>query len=361
MDTEAELIQKRLEVKDGILNLKEQILLAQIFNKLGNPSQNKRAGSWVLSIVLLNIVVLGPWGIFGLVLREFSKQNIVWMEALLTAEMVILSFVIAHITVEMIFDNLANQVVEHINNLPDLPKLLIWLKQNWSMKNIFLVPLPFTLLWIALSIGGMSLSSHEFIGVGISIAVILSATFAGMVVHVYLWICLLITNLKSYHYEMNAFSPADSEVVSNISDMLTRSIYILAGLFSIITLLATSSLIDPSMRNIMGAPLLVFGWAVILIQFILTRSTLSTITSKAKWLTLNKIRLKINEIEATGDLSDKDTAERLLRLADLHKQVITSKMNTFDLKSVSTLFSQLMLPLLGLLLGNLDKLLKLLP
>jgi len=30
-----------------------------------------------------------------------------------------------------------------------------------------------------------------------------------------------------------------------------------------------------------------------------------------------------------------------------------------DLKSVSTLFSQLMLPLLGLLLGNLDKILDL--
>jgi len=47
-------------------------------------------------------------------------------------------------------------------------------------------------------------------------------------------------------------------------------------------------------------------------------------------------------------------------LADIHKQIMASKTNTLDLKSVSTLFSQLMLPLLGLLLGNLDKVLKLL-
>jgi len=60
-------------------------------------------------------------------------------------------------------------------------------------------------------------------------------------------------------------------------------------------------------------------------------------------------------------LSDKETAERLLRLADIHRQIMASKTNTFDLKSLSNLFSQLMLPLLGLLLGNLDKISALLP
>ena len=90
------------------------------------------------------------------------------------------------------------------------------------------------------------------------------------------------------------------------------------------------------------------------------RSTLSTITNCAKWKTLNRISDKMNAIEATGDLSDKDTVERLLRFADIHKQVMASNTKTFDLKSAAILFSQLMLPLLGLLLGNLDKVLELL-
>jgi hypothetical protein len=159
---------------------------------------------------------------------------------------------------------------------------------------------------------------------------------------------------------MNVFSPADSEIISSISEMLARSIYTLAGLFAIITLIATSSLVDQLARVILGIPLLVFGWAVIITQFLLTRSTLSAITNREKWTTLNRLREKINALEATGDLSDKDTAERLFRLVDIHKQIMASKTNTLDLKSFSTLFSQLMLPLLGLLLGNLDKVLKLL-
>jgi hypothetical protein len=99
----------------------------------------------------------------------------------------------------------------------------------------------------------------------------------------------------------------------------------------------------------------VAAWILILAQFLLTRSTLGAITNGSKWKTLNKIQAKINSIEATGDLSDKETAERLFRLADIHKQIMASKSNIFDLKSVLNLFSQLMLPLLGLLLGNFDK------
>ena len=135
----------------------------------------------------------------------------------------------------------------------------------------------------------------------------------------------------------------------------------LAAYEATITLVNTSSLVDQQARVIFSLPFIGIGWTVIITQFLLTRSTLGAITNRAKWVTLNRIRTNINALEATGDLSDKDTAERLFRLADIHKQIMASKTNTLDLKSVSTLISQLMLPLLGLLLGNLDKLLKLLP
>jgi hypothetical protein len=159
---------------------------------------------------------------------------------------------------------------------------------------------------------------------------------------------------------MNSFSPADSEILHDISDILAKAIYTIVAYTTVTTLIITSSLVDQKIRLMFSYPLLVVVWIIIIAQFLLTRSTLGTITNQAKWKTLKRIRTNINAIEATGDLSDKDTAERLFRLADIHKQIMASKTNTFDLKSLSTLFSQLMLPLLGLLLGNLDKLLNLL-
>ena len=90
-------------------------------------------------------------------------------------------------------------------------------------------------------------------------------------------------------------------------------------------------------------------------QFVVTRATIGKIVNREKWKTLNKIQARINAVETTGDLSEKETAERLLRLVDMHGRIMASRANPSDWKSVSAFISQLMLPLLGLLLGYLDK------
>ena len=359
MATESELTQKRQEVKAEILALKETIPSARIFNNLGRAFQPKSLGYWLSSVVLLNLIILIPWAVIGLVLKEFEKPTIVLVESLLAAEAVMFGFVVGHVSVQFIFEDLANRIVEKMNDVNDLLKLLLWLNQTWSMLNVSAIALPFCLFWAFVGVGTISSTSHQFVGFGLSVTSTFCGVLVGLVAHIYLWTCLLIANLKTYQYEMNSFAPADSEIISDISEMLTRGVYTLAGLFAVVTLFATSSLFDQLIRDMLSIPLIVFGWVVIIAQFLLTRSTLGAITNREKWKTLNKIRAKINALEASGDLSDKDTAERLFRLADIHKQIMASKTNTLDLKSFSTLFSQLMLPLLGLLLGNFDKVLKL--
>jgi hypothetical protein len=198
------------------------------------------------------------------------------------------------------------------------------------------------------------------VGFGFLSTTVIVGTLAGLGFYVPFWLNLLTVDLKNYQYDINTFLPADSEIVHNITEILTKRIYILAACFSIFTLIGSSNLLDRQLRAIFTFPILLLAWITITIQFLLIRSTLGWIINRTKWKTLNKIQVKINLIEATGDLSDKDTAERLLRLADIHKQIMASKTNTFDLKSVSTLFSQLMLPLLGLVLGNLEKIFTLL-
>jgi hypothetical protein len=263
--------------------------------------------------------------------------------------------------VQNLLDDLANRIVEKIGNANDLSKMLLWLQQTLSVQSVFSYALPFGLIWLALGVPALNAPIRQFIGFGLSLSTLCVGLLAGIASYIYIWTCLFVSRLKEYQYEMNVFSPADSEILSDISEILTKAIYMLAGLIAVLTLLVASNLVDERSRVIFSVPMLVFGWTIIVIQFLLIRSTLSVITTRAKWTTLNRIRKKINDIEATGDLSDKDTVERLFRLADVHKQIMASKSNTLDLKSFSTLFSQLMLPLLGLLLGNLDKLSKLLP
>jgi len=273
----------------------------------------------------------------------------------------ILVAVLAHLAVQNMLDDIANRVIDNMSGVADLSTFLLWLKQSWSWQHVGGILLPFCLAWIILGILAVSIPYGQFAGFGFSLTVVLVGLLVSLISHIYLWTCLLASNLKTYQYDMNTFSPADSEIISDISESLTKALYWLASASALFTLLATSSLVEQQSRAILSFPFLVVTWIVIIIQFLLTRTTLGTITKRAKWKTLNRIRTKINTLEATGDLSDKDTAERLLRLADLHKQIMASKTSTLDLKSFSTLFSQLMLPLLGLLFGNLDNLLELLP
>jgi len=360
MSTETELTQKRQEVREEILTLKESIPSALIFNTLGRAFEPKSPGYWLTSIVLLNLILLSPWALIGLALGEVQRGVPYFIAGIIGTEGPLIVAVLAHLAVQNILDNIANRVIDNISGVDDLSRFLLWFKHSWSRQNVAATILPFSLTWIILGMIAISIPYHQFAGFGFSVTVVFVGLLVGITSHNYVWTCLLISNLKIHQYDMNTFSPADSEIISNISEMLTNAIYILAAAGAIMTLLSTSSLIEQESTTILSLPFVAITWIVIIIQFLLTRNTLGTITDRAKWKTLNRIRDKINVLEATGDLSDKDTAERLFRLADIHKQIMASNTKTFDLKSVSTLFSQLMLPLLGLLLGNLDKVLELL-
>ena len=360
MVIESELTQKRREIMQEILVLKEQIPSARILNGLGKPFKRNNLGYWLANIVLLNLILLIPWGLVGLALSEIKRTIPIFVPIMLAVETAVFGLVVAHIALQNLLDDLANRIVEKISNADDLSKMLLWLQQTWSVQSVLSYALPFGLIWLSLGVPSLNAPIHQFIGFGLSLSTFLVGLLAGIAGYIYIWTCLFVSHLKEHQYEMNVFSPADSEILSDISEILTKAIYTLAGLIAVLTLLVTSNMVDERSRVIFSVPMLVFAWTVILIQFMLTRSTLSAITNRAKWATLNRIRTKINTIEAAGDLSDKDTAERLLRLADIHKQIMASQTKTLDMKSFSTLFSQLMLPLLGLLLGNLDKLSKLL-
>lgn len=361
MAEEPDLMQKRREVQQEILALREKIPTVIILNGLGRPFKSRTPAYWLLNIVLLNLILASPWAIIGLVLNEMGKSVRFFAGGVIGIELAVFGFVFAHIVIRYLLDTIAHRIIPKIDNVDDLSKMLLWLEQTWFIRNTIAVALPVGILWASLGVGGMSVASHEFVGFGLSLTVILAGLLIGVGFHAAFWLPLFVLSLKDYQYEMNAFSPADSEIIHVISEMLTTCLYALAVEFAALTFVSTSSLVDPQLRVAVSFPFSALCWVIIATLFLLTRSTLGAIVNKAKWKTLNKLQAQINAIEATGDLSEKETAERLLRLADIHRQIRASKTTTFDLESFSTLFSQLMLPLLGLLLGNLDKLSKLLP
>lgn len=346
---------KRKEVMGEILALKDEIPTAKIFNRLGGKSRIKNWGYWLSSVALLNLILVTPAILVWFELADIELFVQVFVYGVAATEMVVLGIGVAHSTILRMFDDLAYKIIGKINSIDDLSRILLWLRATWSTLNVFAYVFVFCLIWVVLGTGALSAVIQHFAGVAFILWCVFNGLVIGLVFYYLLWACMLAFNLREYQYETNFFLPADTEVINEISDMQTKSMYALAITTAIITLIITSSLIDQEIRTAFSLPLLVIGWTIIAAQYFITRSTLGIITNRVKWVALDRIRIKINSLVLNGDLSDKDTAERLFRLADIHKQIMTSKTNTFDLKSLSTLFSQLMLPLLGLLLGNLDK------
>jgi hypothetical protein len=219
----------------------------------------------------------------------------------------------------------------------------------------------FWLVWTLLGVAGQSTLHHQFVGIGFSLTVFLEGLLAGLALYSVLWISSLAYHLRHYQYELNKFSPASSEILHNIEELIKRRAYGFSTYFFVFMLITSSNLVDVPSRLAFTLPGFAFIWFVMIAQFLITRATIERIVEVGKWRTLNKLTTQINLIEETGDLSDRETAERLLRLGEIHRQVMASREGTFDFGSLATLLSQLMLPLLGLLLGNLDKVSGLLP
>jgi hypothetical protein len=211
------------------------------------------------------------------------------------------------------------------------------------------------LLWVCLGIAGESMLHQEFVGWGLSVTLILEGVLAGIALYSVFWISLLAYRFRKYRYELNWFSPVSSQVLHNITALIKNQAYAFSLYFAAFMLTSSTSLVDRNSKLVFVLPAFLIIWTIMIAQYLITRSTTASIVDREKWKTLNTLAGKINQIDPAGDLAEKDTAERLLRLGEIHRQVLASKTSTFDLNSIATLLGQLMLPILGLLLGNLDK------
>lgn len=351
-----ELLEKHSEVREEILAILNIIPTSRIFNWLGGTSRKGSFGYWLKSVFLLNLILTLPAMIVAIELRGHDIINKVIVYGFAASEPVLLCFIIVHIITKNLLCDLANRIAPKIQDIGDLSKLVDWLRDTWSFKKILIFVILLCSVWTVLGVIAITGAVGEFVGFGFVFWCLWDGFFAGLLIYYLFWACLLAYNLREFHYEMNTFMPADSEIIIEIVSVQTKSIFALAFAAFIVSLAITSKVIDPNIRIAFSFPILVIAWTIITAQFFLTRSTLKSITNKAKWATLGRIRDRMNSLEMQGDLSDKDVAERLSRLIEVHKQVFASKTNTFDLKSGVTLMGQLMLPLLGILIGNLDKL-----
>ena len=358
MERSSELDAKRKEAQKAILALKAQTASMAILDLFGKAFKGQGGsqglGYWLSNIVIMNLLMLGPWVLIGRALNEFDQTKDVWVSAVILVEMIIAGIAVGYTAIQDLFRILAFVVIEKIDNVTDLSALVNWLRSSWSIRNVSAFILVIAVIAFYGAFVRFGVNNGYFLGFGFMFSVIITGLFAGLGFYVTFWVALLSSNLGSYQYEVDSFFSADSEIVRSISQTLTRNVYILAAYFAVFTLLWSSRIINQEFSATLTAPFLLISWSVITAQFILTHRTLGRIVNGTKMKTLGRIRSRIDSLQAKGDLAEKGTAESILRLMDMYERAKTVRVDTFGIHSFSAFFIQLMLPLAGLVLGNLD-------
>lgn len=356
-----ELESKRREVRKDILTLEEKTMPALILNMLRYVSPKFKPTQsplfWILNIAFINSIMFIPGFIISVLWDEVKITNQIGLIWIVGVELSLCALLATYVVVKNVLSEISSGIVGKINNLDDVSEFISWLNSSWSPKIVLSYVFPIWFTWVFLSIWGVSYSWGHFVGFGPAYITIPTGFIMGTSCYVVLWIMRLSLHLGNYQYDLNKFTPASSEIVERLSKMFNDYLYTTA------IFIAASTLLSSFLRfaNVVGYPFVLAGWTMITIQFIINRSTVGKIVNRAKWETLNKLQLQINELQVTGNLAEKETLEALLRLADLHQKILVTRSTASESKGFLNFFSQMMLPLLGLLLGNLDKLLKLLP
>jgi len=350
-----ELEEKRRIISGEILDLQETIVSTRILDGLGGPHNRGRKRYWIRNVIFLNLIVLGPWLLIGAILHEFERTRYLWISAPLTHEFVIAGFILAHVEIRRMLRDIPALIVDKLIDVCEISEFGNWLGKSLSIPSMIPFVAFIGLLWVGLGIAGESMIHQEFVGWGLSVTLILEGVLAGMALYSVFWISMLAYRLRKYRYELNWFSPVSSEVLHNITALIKKRAYAFSLYFAAFMLTSSTSLVDRNSKLVFVLPAFIIIWTIMITQYLITRSTTARIVDREKWKTLIRLAEKINQFDESCDLSEKETAERLLRLGEIQRQVMASKTSSYDLNSISTLLGQLMLPILGLLLGNLDK------
>jgi hypothetical protein len=256
-----------------------------------------------------------------------------------------------------VLPGIRDHIVDSLQSIDDLNRLEKWLSSMWSPFNQFAFMIGFGLPY---GISAVLLASNligRFVGISFTVSAFFIVLSQVIAIYFILRILALPVELSDYQFDMYDSDPANSEVIQRLIYILNVYIYYVAGYCAIGTLLVASV---PELSYSVWFYIFL-GWAPTIMQFLINQYAIRKLIIRAKWRNLNRLQAQIKEIQNASLIkAPESTFTRLSQLMDLHDRISAKPNSALNWGTGLSFLNQLMLPLLGLLLGNIDKLLKLL-
>lgn len=354
------LAEKRSEVKQFINDGIAKTFPAYLFDYVGKLLQGlfhlSHPPHRTVDVFVWLAIVYVPGLLVAIIFKEMARWDVyLWFYSGMLAIGYFAAVVCYVNVVYNLLPGIRDYIVDSILAVEDLDKLKKWLARFWSLRGW----LGFTLvagLWTAIAfVIGVSYRVGEFIGIGLTVATFSVGPFFIGAVYILIYMLTLPPQVAAYRLKTYGLNPAHSEVVQRLSSIFNIYLYLVAGYVALGTTL--SSLNPITSWWVWGALLL--GWIPTISQFLVNQYSIRKIIVNAKWIVLNQLQEQIDLQSKNLGTSPEPIAGQINALMDLHDRIRSSPNSMLNLGTGINFLNQLMLPALGLLLGNVDILLNL--
>ena len=254
--------------------------------------------------------------------------------------------------VERFINYFKTDIVDSLD-LPDSqPAIASWLRSAGARS----VQVPITLLFIAwmtvltvLVIVGQSNQPAT-----VSVYIFTALVFVQLIPHLYWTLVIAVTfafSIRQWKFKLFPDDPSKTPIIQTLHRLSSNFLLAIAFLLALNQLIAFPlGLYSKFYISAMLAAL----WTPTLLFFIFRESAFAHLLVNARLHRLAVIQQQIMEIENDQDMSQKEPAEAVKRLLDLHDRVKSAPASMINVGSIANLLGSLALPLLGALLSIFD-------
>jgi len=359
-----ELSAKREELKRQLATGEYKTLIDVVLDWVSHVIQrtiraHQPVSVWYSATFIFLITILIGFLAIALLGEFASLQRFVGQYSAFTLLVVVLatvSMVVVNLFIGDILSALRENVLDVIESAPTLDEIKHWLAAISKRRRILIMSVAGGIVGGAYASFLASTVMRYFVGYGLTLFLVLVAIQSVVFVGYLLFIAALSVQIGRFELRLFRSDPSSSEVIARLSGVLSNFVYIVAAYGAVLTLgIASFHLLESFSFAV------AFLWITIVVIFTANQIGLARVIRRAKWKTLSSIQATIDSLQVEEHLSEKEMREAIVWLLDYHDRVKATRNSALDLRAGLNFLNSLLLPLLALVLANLDAIFALFP
>ena len=266
-----------------------------------------------------------------------------------------LALIVNKVNIRTFLNTFRRSCVDRMLRASDIEELNSWLEKNFRiwlplLSGLVVGPLLGRILynsWLAAQ------SDPTVFHIGPYITIVLSCIQAVWVAYyLYPFYVAFPTRLNHYLFDLYAYDPSSSEVIGQLSRLLT---FILYATIAYIVQLTVGLTYIGVLNTADPLPIIIFSvfvWAPTVVLYAAGQFQLSNVITFAKWKALNEVQSKIEELYGSTKMPDKATLEHIEKLMNYHDRIKNTPNSALDFRTGLNFLNSLLFPILAFFLKD---------